>query len=1368
MTVATLVQEYPQFVANQVLTQDQLNNMREFLDSQNRLTRVRLVGIGIVCGLHTRLETVAGTQRRLTISEGYGITSDGWLIQIEETVYTFIQDYEDPHLSETENVEHPMYLPWQLAYDKSDPDEDLSFGLGIGADRTQIPLRRLLTDDDPVLPIDKTDLTAADLTNKVLLLYLELDETELKSCFTTDCNNKGQSIKLNVRALLADHDVRFQPQSACKDLTEFQPVPRYNTALRMAFGIDLSSINNVVQLNQPYSDVSQFLGFQLASKVSTLLTSNEAFFDIENVATKVSDFQDAINSIISSAAPGQYRYDVLKDIATAYNELVELLCRIVEPCCNTEHFPRHLVIKAFGSPPLINVPDYRHPFYPSPVRNVMHRDYQLARNMFKRLVDLASSFELIDEGIKITPSQNESHPLAKRAIPFYYQSVIDQIWQLNSCCTPQVTGYRLNNNVVASPATPPFGVTDNYQLYLEDPLFFDLNACSHLRIEGHINQNQDTALTNIDQMREDHNLDFQVLSLPLRAEEFTLPDDAPETMMQNYFDIGLSWVGFYIEADEGLLDDIDLDERYDELRARYDEMMQLNAGWCDTVSAIELPCSYEAQQADYNILRYEFLCFLRRCKPMFENLQEINFGTPGSTVTHPKDFCLGFEYVTVGQLIGSEVHEPGELIFVENEVPVTVREFFIDDGPDSFTTFGVGRYRKNAEDTEKLIELNQLNLSFDLGSQLDCTVKEVRFHFIFSSGLNNIGVNNQSQPTNINFSSMGDTGPQPLFGAPSGVTIEVISEVPQNDVCTGIIRGDDIFQVTIGGSQDFQLLDFCVKGETQETLAGGQLDPIEIPDESFDVRFQRQMILCDLLEQFMTKDLRCFNYLVFRFLLKDFIGTGIEIKLLLGCMFKSVNGAFATYNYYPYWSDFESCLDQISSNCFFPEFTALYLNFRATWNANIRTFGAFVEKYPGVEHRAGVSKGGTFIMVYEEAANPAVLADFSLEHFVDDCCACEVPIPLCPPVALSDYRVYEISEETSLFVEEFSVALNDFDPTGEDTMSIENTTGESDRGGTVDIVDSAEGIVRYQIALSSSAPVFLDHFTYRLNGAEGEDLGHVYIALYRPKNIEQDQGSFTPTEPVDTPTEPVDTSKPAGTGTGKVVDSETGAPVTTAIVSVHNQANAQAALLDVDSNGDFSFAAAPGEYRFEITAPNYFSGSFGGNTIVDDVAENFGEFQLRRRNLQVLGERVDTNSGVLVAAEDILSGVPVLTQAQDFVQVTAKDENVPIEDVSKDYEAIVDELLAILKAQESSTATKRAATDVLESVTHTFMDVAVAHQPKVPNPNVLEVVKGAVDKMKTEGVSMNRILTNWKSNNLKTAIGGQVSAVDAFRNEFKV
>src|SRR5262245_42312036 len=70
--------KYPIFEANQVLTNSHLNNIFDYLAEQERLTRARLIGIGIVCGLEIRKDVGATTT--IHLAKGCGVTSKGFLI----------------------------------------------------------------------------------------------------------------------------------------------------------------------------------------------------------------------------------------------------------------------------------------------------------------------------------------------------------------------------------------------------------------------------------------------------------------------------------------------------------------------------------------------------------------------------------------------------------------------------------------------------------------------------------------------------------------------------------------------------------------------------------------------------------------------------------------------------------------------------------------------------------------------------------------------------------------------------------------------------------------------------------------------------------------------------------------------------------------------------------------------------------------------------------------------------------------------------------------------------------------------------------------------------------------------------------------
>ena len=87
----TIANTYPVFEADQVLTNDHLNSMVNYLDQQDRLTRMKLVGSGIVCGL----EIEPGNDE-IKVTKGCALTSQGFMVLHCDTVYTHFATYTPP------------------------------------------------------------------------------------------------------------------------------------------------------------------------------------------------------------------------------------------------------------------------------------------------------------------------------------------------------------------------------------------------------------------------------------------------------------------------------------------------------------------------------------------------------------------------------------------------------------------------------------------------------------------------------------------------------------------------------------------------------------------------------------------------------------------------------------------------------------------------------------------------------------------------------------------------------------------------------------------------------------------------------------------------------------------------------------------------------------------------------------------------------------------------------------------------------------------------------------------------------------------------------------------------------------------------
>lgn len=81
---------YPKFDEGQVLSSQALNSYFGYLEEQQRLTRTKLLGVGIIDGL----EFTYNDNNTITITQGTAVTADGYLIELpKDTTYTLAYEY---------------------------------------------------------------------------------------------------------------------------------------------------------------------------------------------------------------------------------------------------------------------------------------------------------------------------------------------------------------------------------------------------------------------------------------------------------------------------------------------------------------------------------------------------------------------------------------------------------------------------------------------------------------------------------------------------------------------------------------------------------------------------------------------------------------------------------------------------------------------------------------------------------------------------------------------------------------------------------------------------------------------------------------------------------------------------------------------------------------------------------------------------------------------------------------------------------------------------------------------------------------------------------------------------------------------------
>lgn len=1066
---------YPNFVANQLLTNTQLNQLRDFLFGQVRQTRVRLAGMGIVCGLTVRLE--AGEEEDawvVVISEGYGLTSDGYLIEIPETRLLNIRSYTDPlTVPSGEGYDLPAYEPWRLPAGEIDTSADPVV--------TQIPLQELLSEttlQDPAFAEEEDNvsqaITEGDLTDKVLCLYLEMQGKNLKSCLTTDCNNKGQNLHLRVKALLVDKD-RLSPLGPCAEAGTTIDIPRLHHGLGKTAGIGLPEVDNATQINEAYRDIAGHLkdklitgsGAGAGGLLVDAFSQYRPYLDIARLEARVRALGTALDAVLADPGFNQYHYDFFKDLITAYNEFTQLVCTLIKDCCPEGDFPRHLMLKCVD-PEDAGADEYRHRFRPSPVRNVLHEDLEKAEKLFARILTIGEHFALPGEAaVKITPSQTEAHPLGKRTIPYYYEmNSIATFWPPRDCCTPPPLSYADNQ------MNPPAG---DYLSNPGNPLTLNINPYSLLRIEGHYGQPCEAVLEQLAQLRRQHNLEFAIRILHLGEAGGISPWEDPliteiRERLQKIADI---WNNLFELARTGQLTPDILNERLQEIDSIQKELAETNSAWCRKRQEKPLPCDISFLQTEYLQLRGELQCLTHKILPLLGRFPKF---------PAVQELCLTFNSLTAGTRFGSKSNgqddRPGQVVFNEQGVPVSVENFLLSNGN---TTFNFAQVTAGSE-TNNYINFNNINLRFDF-RELGFEVTEVTILVADFGGSENIAVNDERLLSGDIKDAFG--------GRPIAEGVTMTFSPTGNNTGTVTLNGR-IRSLTIGG-QEFLLDNLCVKG------SGNQSPGQE--NSELSIRARRLENLLRFFPVAFPMEVTCLNPAMAASFLQDLSNTAIQIKLLYRLVFKAIGEAPLAYSNFPYWDDLLQALHRLQCNCLRPQLLTVYYTLEAIWNGS--AFQHFATHHPGMEHLAGVEPGGAFLLVCEpgEAANngPVVVADFALRH--GGCCCAIDPEDLClPPIALPDYSIIDIVEKPEDAF--FDIGLNDFS-LNDRPLTFKLPESLSALGVKLSLEDTGNAprpVIRYQ--LSSYSPVEnlynrIDHVTYTVEdpACNRRDTGHLWILI---------------------------------------------------------------------------------------------------------------------------------------------------------------------------------------------------------------------------------------------------------------------------------
>ncbi|HLW29691.1 MAG TPA: PKD domain-containing protein [Brumimicrobium sp.] len=496
--LTAITPEYSSFENDQVLTAAQLNEFLNYFDDQDRLSRICLSGVGIVCGFKLNFTP----EQQLIISQGCGVTTDGDLLKLQVTI---------PDSDGLKRIDIPEILYTHFAPFVDDKALYKPFFYKeSGGVEEQIPLWELFPIDLVTNQAPISDLP--NLEDKVVLLYLEAYNEDADLCVGVSCDNQGILQVQNLRVLLVD-------QENADYIMSFDTIFDTHDILSTYFNLDdvvaprvlvnESNTASFEDLNDSYNSAIRKDG--IVDNVKSGIEEMLLKLDMEPKAVEIIELMDSLFSVSNlpqNTLYFQYRYDLYKDVIDTYLEMKELFLEGDCLCSPDIHsFPKHLMLgKLIPTAEDTLYKRYRHSFYKSPILCCNDSAFERFKMIVERLIAQMRTYikgAIPRDEIKITPSKYNAL-LGQKAIPFYYdlQTTLLNKWSYEKTTRNQQRRNLSYHTNLLSPSAA-----------IQTPLKYNLEPFNFLRIEGHQGYLYQEAMDKIDQIKYNNGLSFDLKAL---------------------------------------------------------------------------------------------------------------------------------------------------------------------------------------------------------------------------------------------------------------------------------------------------------------------------------------------------------------------------------------------------------------------------------------------------------------------------------------------------------------------------------------------------------------------------------------------------------------------------------------------------------------------------------------------------------------------------------------------------------------------------------------------------------------------------------------------------------------------------------------
>jgi hypothetical protein len=549
----TIINEFPDYQKNQLLTEKSLNETTDFLEQQERVTRFGFTKTGIMDGLKYY---VSQDNKFISIEIGFGGSRDGFFMHHNYPENSIIYSKCKKYDCEKNNLDLKMLkqAPFKLYGESEKEYPDGVF--------------ELLTEDyieSDSFPV--SNILSESNTNFVLALFLEITSNGIPGCSSITCdeggklkkyrtvplliNNKNNNIfpeinkwieqknfirihrfygLNNLKINFDDKNIKFATYETLingtnklnlqnkkyiltklKEILDFEGPVAFNNlfdnVIKDLFNVEskYNLLNLFKDINLPFAPDTEFLRNESSSDKEAIKEEKREASVARRLFKKYrSEYRETYPPF---PYPCQYFIDFCADLELAINEFVSQY-NLVNNKYFTSYNGRLKRFLVLGKTDYSEKDPYRYysiEYYESAGKTseskkliqLFSRIFVMIKKFKENYLTIYNEFLYKNPKIKIIPSKSYATRLGDRAIPFYYKrdGLIEQYWRGGENHIP------ININI------------NNYYNESEECLTHNINENNFFRVEGIIGKDIHEAYYNVTNKLIDYNLPFNVMCL---------------------------------------------------------------------------------------------------------------------------------------------------------------------------------------------------------------------------------------------------------------------------------------------------------------------------------------------------------------------------------------------------------------------------------------------------------------------------------------------------------------------------------------------------------------------------------------------------------------------------------------------------------------------------------------------------------------------------------------------------------------------------------------------------------------------------------------------------------------------------------------